>query len=242
MAKFYNAYGESKFAQIKGDKALDYCKVIFEEAKLYKQDNGYVLAGQFSIISGLQRAYGNDPINPCLCELPIYDSEYELREKNATTSKWEAIKVQPSTSEKTLCRIIKENESSYIAEGRALKGEFSFAPNGLLEGKDDLNVYAEVVRQWNVEAITASGKYPDWTPPKGNRSGFNNSNFPKGATIDDKVAFLKKELAETIIDTGYKEKIDVYPLSAFVDRVIIENLTKEHFLSAYFSLLNSVVN
>jgi hypothetical protein len=242
MTVTYNDPYKTDFARIKGDKRGTYFKLVFDEAKLYKHENSYVLAGHFIALGNVPHHFASKTIELNLCEIAIYSSEYEVRQKIGDTKEYEAIKLQPSINELMLHAHIESNASAYMQDGKALRGEIAFYPDDnfiVMANDEDRKNY--VLNFTKLEIIDATGKYPDWTPPKAYR-GNGNGYAAKGITPDDKLAFLKKELSLTIFDPSYREKLDTLPLSAYVEKVIMENRGKEDFLGAYFSLLGGVVS
>lgn len=247
MVLVYSDYGindnQKEYARIKGDKSdIFFFRAVFSECKFYKHENAYVLAGYFDLLSGISRAYKNDPINPGLIELPIYGSEYELREKNQNTKQYESNKYQPSTNEKILYDYIQENESKLIQAGRALKGEITLASNESLVAfcPDEAFRRERVLEQFKVETIEASGRYPDWTPPKAYRNNGGGNYAPKGMTAEERIVLLKTEMGKAIKDTAYSQDHEKLSLSAFIHKIIEENEDNETFLTAYFNMLDSV--
>jgi hypothetical protein len=242
MTVTYNDPYKTDFARIRGDKQGTYFKIIFDEAKLYKHENSYVLAGHFTALGNVPHHFASKAINLNLCEISIYGSEYEAKQKIGDTKEYETIKLQPSTNELLLYEHIEGNASTYIQDGKALKGEIAFYPNdNFVAMANDEDRKSFVLSFTKLEVIDATGKYADWTPPKAYRSN-GNGYAAKGIAPEDKLSFLKKELSLTIFDPSYKEKMDTLPLSAFVEKVIMENRGKEDFLGAYFSLLGGVIS
>jgi hypothetical protein len=242
MTVTFNDPYKSEFAKIKGDKRDTYFKIAFDEAKFYKHENSYVLAGYFILFAGIPRFMGNSPIDPILCEIPIYGNEYEVRQKIADTKEYESIKLQPSIFEKMLYDYIESNDSTYIQDGKAIKGEITFSPDdNFAVLPDEMAKRNLVINSVKIEIINSSRQYPDWIPPKTYKA--NGYGYAaKGISPEEKVAFLKKELSTAIIDPAYKEKLEILSLSAFVDKLLIENRGKEDFLGAYLNLLNGIIS
>jgi hypothetical protein len=247
MTVTYSDYGkktENDFARLKGSKQDNpFLKAIFDEAKLYKHENSYVLAGYFTIIGGVSRAYGSDAISPGLCEISIYGSEYEIREKNPDTKQWDNNKYQPSINEKILYEHIESNPSQYIQDGKALKGEITFQGDEALTTffPNEADRKAPVLAAFKVELVDVSSKYPEWIPPKGYRNNGNGNYTLKGISIDDRVTFLKKELGQAIKSANYRENAEKLSVSAFVETFINENRHNPDYLAAYFSLIEAII-
>jgi hypothetical protein len=245
MAITYSDYGkktENDFARIKGDKHEGYFKIIFDEAKVYKHDNSYVLAGYFAIISGVAK-FGNNPINPGLCEVPIYSSEYEIREKNPETKQYESKKCQPSICEKLYYELIDSNAPiEYMQDGKALKGEITFYPDDSFAAfPDEQSKRQFAVNNFKVELINSSGKYPDWTPPKEYRNNGNSGYAPKGISPGDKISLLKKELGQVMKDPSYKENPGNLPVGAFYEKFIDENRHNPDYVTAFLNALEAII-
>jgi hypothetical protein len=247
MTVTYSDYGkktENDFARLKGSKQDNpYLKVIFDEAKLYKHENSYVLAGYFVVIGGASRAFGRDAINPGLCEISIYGSEYELREKNPDTKQYETNKYQPSINERILYEHIESNPSHYIQDGKALKGEITFQSDEALTTffPSEADRKAPVIAAFKVELIDVSGKYPDWTPPKEYRSNGNGSYPPKGMSVEDKINTVKRELGLAIKDTSYRENVGNLSVVAFVEKFIDENRHNPDLVTSSLNLLEAII-
>jgi hypothetical protein len=242
MTVTYNEPYKSDFARIKGDKRSTYFKLVFDEAKLYKQENSYVLAGHFTALGGVPHYFNNKTINLNLCEIPIYGSEYIIKEKIGDTKEYKDVTVQPSINERTLYAYLEGNAHLYIQDGKSLKGEIAFYPDDSLVGMvDEQARTAYVLSFTKLEVIEATGKCGEWTPPKAYR---NNGNGYGGKAFvgEEKLAFLKKELSLTIFDSAYKENIDKLPLSAFIEKIMMENQGKDAFLGVYFDLLKGVIS
>lgn len=243
---YSDPWKDNPYGKFKGDKKDAFIQLHFDECKFYKHENAYYLAGHFTAFGGVIRAFGSDPINPGLCELPIYGSEYEIRQKkegtgqNGTKKEYETVKVQPSIAEKLLYQHIEENPSKYLEEGKAYKGSITFYPDANYASMTDDDVRLNhVLQQVNVEPVEPSGNYADWTPPKSYGSG--NGSYSKGVSLEDKLTFLKEQLAEGISDSVIRNDKNL-PLPAYVHKVIEENNSNERFLVCYFDLLKALVS
>ena len=244
---YLDPWKNRKFARLKGDKACEYARIAFSEAKFYKHENSYVLAGQFDSFLGVAHAFNpTQALNPSLCEIPIYSEAYESREKKAGTgtngvkAEYETITIQPSIAEKLLYQHIEDNPTKYLQDGKALKGAITLHPDSDYEGKIGLAKLNFLLSQFSTEVIDSSGKYPDWEVPKSYSKGSYN-NFSKGISLEDKQAFLRKELASTIAEDGYGADSSL-PIAAYVHKIIQDNQDNERFLALYFDLIGNLVN
>ena len=243
---YSDPYKSNKFGKIKGSKHDAFFKVVFSEAKLYKHDNAYILAGQYESFIGVPRAYGSEPINPGLVELPIYGSEYEIRQKkpgtglNGTKSEYESIKIQPSTAEQLLYKHIEDNPSTYLEDGKCLAGDMAFYPNDNFNSlPDDDSKLKLALGSVNINQIEPTGKLEEWQAPKpySGKSGWNNSSV----TPQEKLVILKKELSETVNTHSVRENKDL-PVAAYIHQIIKENEDNERFLVCYFDLMKALVS
>lgn len=248
MTIFYNdPYKDNKFGKLKGDKRTEYLKVTFNEARFYKHDSAYILAGNFTTFGGVVRSYKPElPLEAGLVELPIYGDSYELRQKkpgtgtNGTKSEYETITLAPSIAEKLLHDYIENNSRVYLPDNKAIKGSLTLYPDTEYIDKNDAQKLEHVLANTSLEEIDISGTYPEWIAPKAyNKNSY--SSYNKGISLDEKVAFLKKELGEAISEQVYKES-DSLPLAAYVHKVLDDNSTNERFIVCYFDLLKSLVD
>lgn len=241
---YSDPYKDNPFGKIKGDKSSEYLKAIFEEAKFYKHENSYVLAGQFTDFMGISRAYKPElGMKPGLVELPIYGSQYEIRAKKPTDKgvkpEYETITLQPSIAEKILYQHIEDNPTVYIRDGVAFKGLLTLNPDmDLKHDTDDAN-QKRVIDSLQIEEVEFSGKYPLWEAPKSyGKSSYGS--YSKGLSPTDKLTWLKKELSDSVRDNEFKST-DGHSLATWIHKIIEENQDNERFLVIYFDLLKTLV-
>lgn len=242
---YTDPYKDNPFGKIKGDKKDAYLKANFDEAKFYKHENSYVLAGYFTDFIGVTRAYKPElGIKPSLVELPIYGSEYEIRQKKPgekfAKAEYETITIQPSIAEKILYQHIEDNPDAYIRDGIAFKGNLTLNPDADLKSYSNDENQQRVVDSLNVEEIEFSGKNPLWTPPK-SYSKTSYSSYSKGLSPQEKLDWLKRELLNSTKDEEFK-KDDSSSLATRIRKVIEENQDSEAFLVIYFDLLKTITS
>lgn len=248
MAILYNdPWKDRKFGKLKGDKKDEYLKVLFDEAKLYKHENSYVLAGEFTAYMGVTHAYNpTTPPSPGLCELPIYGSDYEIRQKktgtgtNGTKSEYETVTLTPSIAEKLFYDQIENNPATYLQDGKSLKGSLTLHPDIDYLNRSDEDRLNYFLSNNSIEIIDESGKLLTWEAPKPfNKGGYNGYN--NRISLEEKVSFLKKELASTVGEDNYSSDKQL-PIAAYVHKIVEENSDNEPFIVCYFDLLNSLIS
>jgi hypothetical protein len=159
-------YRDNPYGKIKGDKAEYYFKALFDEAKLHKTDDGYILYGRFTTLKGVTPAFGDKmPVDVGLCEMPIYIKEYTLRQstgKKDGSGKYvyEDVKYTPSKWEVELAKHIENNPAAWTVDKCSLSGSIEFYPD------DQFSDLAEVEKtQWlkrgvKVTLLPDSGNLP----------------------------------------------------------------------------------
>lgn len=246
MSIYYSdPYKDNKFGKLKGDKKQSYFKVGFTEVKLYKHENAYIIAGQFNNYMGVQHSYtGASTIEPGLCEMPIYGSEYDYRQKKPGTgikdvkAEYETIQLQPSIAELLLYKHIEDNPSVYL-EGNSFKGDITFYPDDNYTSMNEVDRLAHVLNFTNLENIPTSGQYPEWIPPKP-YSKTNSYGGYRGISLEEKLTFLKSELAETVNEHTIRSD-KTLPIAAYIHAILEENSDNERFLVTYFDLLKALI-
>jgi len=191
--KYLDPYKDDKYGKIRGDKAEAFLRFTIDEAKVYKTDDSYILAGLISDYKGVVRSYKPElPLEPGLCAIPIYGSEYEIRRKDKDGT-WVSDKVQPSVFEKALYNYIKEHEADWLKDDENLAGDITFVPNMLTENMSQEQLEEQIHTNCNLEGIVPFGDLPPYTPPAnyGQRKSYGGA---KGVSPDEKLEFVKKEL------------------------------------------------
>lgn len=234
--KYLDPYKDDPYGKLRGDKNEAYFKVSFNEAVIHKTENAYILAGFMTAYTGIVRGYKpEDPLTPGLCALPIYGDEYEIRQKD-TSGQWIGVKYQPSKYEKALHEAIETREDVWLPEGRAISGEISFLPNGMTASLDKLSLDALVNQNSIVNSVDLTGKLPAYTPPSDNNQRKNGGGW-KSIGLDEKLAFIKKELVDSIAANGFTVENS---LGCLTDQMLLEH-ANENFQQIYFDMLMAVV-
>lgn len=247
MSIFYSdPYKDRKFGKLKGDKRQNYFKVTFSEAKFYKHENAYILAGQFDGCMGVTHSYtGSITIESGLAELPIYGDEYDYRQKKVGTgvkdvkAEYETIRLQPSIAESLLYKHIQDNPSVYL-EGNTFKGSITFYPDDNYTTMDETERLSHVLKNSILEQVTPSGNVPEWIPPKPYSKGGSYGGY-RGISPDEKLEFLKNELSETV-NTHTVRSDKNLPIAAYIHAILSENSENERFLVTYFDLVKSLIS
>jgi len=235
MLQYQDPWKDDKYGKLKGDKAEAFVRLTFEEAKVYKTDNAYIFAGMITSYKGVVRAYKPaDPLNPGLCAVPVYGSEYEIRRKD-DSGQYVSDKFQPTIFEKALYDLIKSNESIWMGDGINLAGQFSLAPNMMCEDLDSKALSDLVDSNIKLEGIDPTGTLPEYTPPKSysnNKGGYKSY----GMTPDQKLGWIKKQMLEDICDTGLTEGSSLIEL---VRLFTTEGKDEPKVIENYFKVLEA---
>ena len=235
--KYNDPYGNRKHAQLKGDKSEAFFKLAFDEARFYKQDDGYILWGYMTEYQGVVRSFKpENPIEAGLCAVPFYDKDYEVRRKDKDGN-WQSDKQQPSIFEVKLCKHIAENESLYTATDKAVKGFITHIPNAMLSVHDGNALALQIENSVSIVETSSTDKLPGFEASGNNSQRRGFSNYQK-VTMEDKLAFLKKQLEDDVIHVDWKSG---KTLSQLTDRIIVEHQDNPNFIEIYFDLLMACV-
>lgn len=234
MAFLYSdPFKDSAYGKLKGDKSNDYFTLTFDEAKIYPLDNGYIFAAFVSSYSGILRSFKPEMgIEPGLCEIPFYSDEYELRYK--VNGEYTSSKYQPSKFEKALCQRIKDNEANLVGDGKYVTGKISHLPNGMCANYTEDTIKPLVDQNVQLTPIPTATKLKEYTPPSEKRNNYSKSNYSRGASLEDKLAFVKKELVDSIISDAVTTEDS---LGRLTEQMKTEHAHDETFLTIYFDML-----
>ncbi len=237
MIKYFSPWKEEVYGKIRGDKTKAGFKVYFSEAKLLETEEGYILYGWFTGYEGVEKAYKpEEGMQAGLCVLPIYSKTYEVRQKGKD-GKYESVKFEPSVFEKWLCDEIKANPDSWMPEGKAIGGNITFTPDSGVAVLPD-NVKPQVFRQsFDFETVESTDKVPEYVPKTPQRKG-SGGYGSRGISLEEKTAFLKKELAGAVNLKDMPEDVSIAQLVAGAVEYYKDN---EKFLVVYFDLLKAIV-
>ncbi len=235
--KYLDPYKDDPYGKLKGDKAESYLKVSFDEAKVYSTGDSYVVAAFVTAYSGIVRSFKPaDPLTPGLCAIPIYGQEYEIREKDFSGT-WNSVKYQPSIYEKALYDHIKVHEAFFIPPSGGIKGELTFVPNGICASMDEAALNALVATNVKTQVIDLSGKLPEYTPPS-SYAQRKTGGYSKGASMDEKLVFLKKQMVADIRESTFTVEDT---LAEITDRILKEHSDNQAFIDIYFEMLMAVI-
>jgi hypothetical protein len=233
VVKFLDPYKDDKYGKLRGDKSDCYFKVTFSEAKVYKTEDAYIIAGEASAYEGITRSYKPELfLEPGLCALPIYGKEYEIRRKDGND--WVADKVKPGIFELAVYNWIKDNENAWVQDENTISGSFANLPDGMVSGKDAKSVTGMVVDNLDFEDITPTGKLESYEPPKVYGSNGKGGGKSYGMQPSEKYDWIKKQLAADIISPAFTGNESMIKL---IEQVLIEQPMENDVSSTYFDCL-----
>lgn len=211
MILYQDPWKDDPYGKLKGDKSQAFVRLLFEEAKVYKTDNAYIIAGMITQYTNVVRSYKPERgIEPGLCAVPIYGEEYEIRRKDESGT-WVGDKVQPSAFEKALYNRIKGEEATWVSPIVNWTGQLSFAPNMMLENNTQQQIDELIDSNCLLQGMEPTGTLPPYTPPKSYRKG-GAGGKSYGKSSDEKLEWIKKQIKdETTIggQTNGEALIDV---------------------------------
>ncbi len=239
---YLDPYKDDPYGKILGEKVNAYFKVTYDEARVYKNDDTYVLALNLTESFGIERKYKKDDAAiKGFAILTVHSKDYTVKYK--ADNEWKSKTETASVHEKLLYQHIEDNPSQWLDPQHNLRGHLSFFPDENYIGNANPELMPTSVK---IEQISPTGNLPDWKP-RTKSSSSNWSNGSKGITINDKVDFLKKELLETILDETWKSAMgDISTLSI---GVLIQKLHQERtidrkeesFFLTYLDVLKAIL-
>jgi hypothetical protein len=197
--KYYSPYKDNPYGNLKGDKKDFLFQVMIQEAKVIKTENGFVFYGKIQGLIGVQPAFGTSlPKDLGYVEIPVYFDDYTIKQsagKKDNDGKWiyDEFKFRASAFEKYLVGQIKDNVEKWQCDGKSLKGTITFLPDMQFEILNNDERHVSFIRSVSMELVSESGTLPAYQL-KENGNGNKNKYYPKGVTLEEKTAFLKKEL------------------------------------------------
>ena len=85
----------------------------------------------------MQRSFKpENPIEPGLLAIPLYNKEYEIRKK--VKDEWTSEKIQPSLFEQATVAMIAAHKDEWVGEDKAVSGQIVHLPDGMVEDLDKL--------------------------------------------------------------------------------------------------------
>ena len=238
VVKYLDPWKDDKYAKLKGDKAESFFKVQFDEAKIYKADDSYILAGYITDYQGVVRSFKpENPITASLCAVPFYGQDYEIRSKDKDGN-WKSDKITPSKFERGLYNYLLANEHIYVNNNPVFKGQITHIPNMMCAAYEG-DKLTEFVRQ-NIElvATSESGKLVEYKVTNGSSQRRSFSGGYKGLSPEDKVAFIKKQMEEDVKSIIHKQG---QCLADLTNQMIRENSDNPNFIEIYFEMLIACV-
>jgi hypothetical protein len=235
VVKYLDPYKDDPYGKLRGDKADAYLKITFDETKVYKAEDAYILAAYVISYQGVVRGYKpENPLTPGLCAVPIYGEEYEIRQKDKDGN-WTGVKYQPSKFEKALYENIKVHEAFWLPEGQGIKGEISFLPDGMCASMDAPTLDGLVAANSKTEIISLTGKLPAYTPPTNNaqRKGGGKSY---GLSPEERIQFIKKQVCEDLAASGFTTENS---LPLLISQMIVEHPMDTDLVQIYFDTLTA---
>jgi hypothetical protein len=230
--KYLDPYKDDKYGKLRGDKSESYFKLTFREAKLYTTDDAYILAGEVTSYQGITRNYKPEQaLERGLCAVPFYCKEYEIRRKDGEA--WVTDKIKPSKFEVAVYQWIDANKSTWSSSGDVISGDITHIPDGMCEGKDKDTLITMLAGFIDLRGATGTGNLPAYEPPKsyapsrgGGRSG--------GLSPDEKMLFLKKQIASIVESSLYSEDMSLF---ALIEQMLVENPMEKDSTQLYFDCL-----
>jgi hypothetical protein len=235
VVKYLDPYKDDVYGKLRGDKADAYLKINFDEAKVYKADDAYILAAFVTAYQGVVRSFKpENPLTPGLCAVPIYGTEYEIRQKDKDGN-WIGVKYQPSKYEKALYENIKTHESLWMPFEEAIKGEISFMPDGMCATMDAVTIDGMVAANSKTEIVPLTGKLPAYTLPT---SSFQRKGGGKsyGLSPEERIMFIKKQVCEDLAASGFTVENS---LPLLISQMIVEHPMDTELVQIYFDTLTA---
>lgn len=233
VVKYLDPYKDDVYGKLRGDKADAYLKIIYDEAKVYKTDDAYILAAFVTTYQGVVRNFKpENPLTPGLCAIPIYGQEYEIRQKDKDGN-WVGVKYQPSKYEKALYENIKTHESLWMPEGEAIKGEISFMPDGMCATMDAVTIDGMVAANSRTEIVPLTGKLPTYIVPNNNAQR-KATGKSYGLSPEERIMFIKKQVCEDLAASGFTTE-NTLPL--LISQMIAEHSMENELVQIYFDTL-----
>lgn len=237
VVKLADKWKEEKYNKLKGDKSEAFFKVVWDEAKIHKTEESYIIAGYFTEYQGIVRAFKpENPITPDFCVLPIYGKDYEIRSKGVDGN-WKSDTIKPSKFELALYDYLEMQDGTMWQENGTYKGEVQHIPNAMCSSVTGEALTNLVIANFKFEVVPDTGRLPDYEPKKPQqRKSFTSYN--KGLTPEEKLAFMKKTMEEDVKSHIHKQG---QCLADLTDQIIKEHLDNENFIQIYFDLLIACV-
>lgn len=231
MIKYLDPYKDIKYARLKGEKNEVFFKVDFDEAKFVGTNDGLILMGQVSKFTGVIRAFKpEEPLDGGICAIPIYQHKYEEWEKDKT-GKASPKKFEPSLWEQNLVSYL----SFDVDLDKHYKGSIAFLPDDQLTNLSGKEVNELLSKNCHLEEVEATNTLPEYQEFTSSykKNGYNR------LTPSDKLIFVKKELCNSIDDSGYNEEMS---LADIIEQFIKEREVQgETFLALYFDLVKAIL-
>lgn len=237
MINYLDPYKDDPYGKIKGSKNDSWFKVNFSEAKIYPTDSGYILAGYVSEYLGVTRAFkSSEPLSPGLCTIPIYNKEYEVREKDKDGN-WQSVTYQPSKTEVIISRIISSQKAEIVGETLGVKASVCFLPDAQIASYSDTEAMEFIKGCNSFASISPTGNLPKYTVPDKSSKKAGTWGASK-VSLAEKMDFIKQEL---VLSLGSSELSEQLPLSDLMTKFYVLHQGDMQFIELYFEVLTSVV-
>lgn len=239
MLFYSDPFKDDPFGKLKGEMEQVWCTLKFAEAQVYKQDDGYVLAGIWTNFVNVVRSFKPEQAidYPVKAIWEIHDKDYQVRKKN-DEGKYETLTWKASIHEKLLCKLITDNPNLWLSDTKHLKGEITHLNNASYSNQGSNPQLP--INSFQIEQIDPTGNLPDWTPPKPYSKSWGNNNK---VSLEDKEAWLKKELTSAIIDDHLRDKFskDFPSIHTLLFEIKQQHQNDEMFLGAYIDILKGIL-
>lgn len=231
--KYLNPYKDDPYGKIRGDKRETYFAVHFEEAKVYKTDDSYILVGKANHFQGIVRSYNASvPLEEELVALPIYGKDYEIRSKDSK-GEWQSTTVKPSVFEKLCYNLIARNENVWTEEDKGFSFKFTHIPDGMVTSQSDAAKETTLTQNFTGTPVVLSGDLPEYTPPKNYRAnGKGGKSY--GLSPEQRVESIKTQLKKDIDPLAVTDDME---LAALMKQFITENAGTPGLVDVYFRTL-----
>lgn len=238
---YSDPYKDAKFGKLKGEKCLNWFQIWFNEGKLYKIDDGYMLVAHSTGFHGVTHSFSEKrPPEKGLVELPIYAKDYEVRKstgKKDDNGKWiyESFPQKASLFEMWLCKQIEDNPSFWLPENQHISGNISFVIDPQVQHLPEEQRASLFATSYQISTVPVTDNLPKWEVKKNNyrKGGYGNN----GVSLEARLSFVKKDLIDTLAAGWADESCSVGML---VKQLLAEFPQDEAFIACYIDLLKAV--
>lgn len=152
---FYPSKQPDGYGAVYGDLYEFDGKLVFDEARFKKTDNGYQFFGNVTGVRGIQKKGEFDKAwEPALLQLEIHNRAYSyISKKGGVETKIDA---QPSDTELFLCQRIESDPALFISDSHDLKGFIAFNALGIKSLLTGVNNAGNVLEPGTIAFLLAN--------------------------------------------------------------------------------------